>query len=194
MSIIMNLRISVILPFLLVTPVLSQVQTDKKAAELKKLETGVASANARVVMNERKLAIADSLITTGNKQIAESKTETKEIEAERKKLDKDHTTRQKSLTKLSNSKDKGESTSARADLKALEIQYKSDSKALDIRAKDATKKLTTGNSNLAKGKAGKKSAQDALKTSRAALIAAQAKYDAASASGENTTSKDKKKK
>ena len=39
MSIIMNFKISVILPFLLVTPVLSQVQTDQKAAELKKLET-----------------------------------------------------------------------------------------------------------------------------------------------------------
>ena len=85
-------------------------------------------------------------------------------------------------------------TTARAELKALTTQYKLDSKALDTRLKDATKKSTVGNSNLTKGKAGKKTARDALKVSQAALDTAQEKYDLASGSGEEATSKGKKKK
>ena len=180
--------------FLLLTPVLTRAQTDQKAAELKKLETSIATAKAKVALNERKLTISDSLITSGTQLLAESKTETKAIAAERKKLDKDNATKQKPLTKLSTSKDKGESNKARADLKALDVQYRLDSKALDTRLKDATKKLNTGNANLTKGKAAKKNAQDALKISRTALDAAQAKYNAATTSGENATAKDKKKK
>lgn len=194
MSTARNFRILVTLSFFLLTTVLIQAQTDKKTAELKKLDTGLSTAKAKVALNERQLTVSDSLITLGTQQIAESKTETKAIEADRKKLDKDNVTRQKSLTKLSASKDKDESSKARADLKALDVQYKSDSKALSNRLKDATKKLSTGNANLTKGKANKKNAQDALKVSRNALKAAQAKYDAASASGENTSIKDKKKK
>ena len=194
MSVIMNHRILILLSFLLIVPVISQAQTDKKAAELKKLETSVATAKAKVALNERQLAMSDSLITAGTQLIAESKTETKAIEAERKKLDKDNAAKQKPLTKLSTSKDKGESSKARADLKALDAQYKLDSKALAARTKDATKKLTTGNSNLTKGKATKKNAKDALKISRAALDAAQAKYDAATNPEEKTGVKNKKKK
>lgn len=194
MSTIMNFRNLVMLPFLLLIPVLTQAQTDQKAAELKKLETSIATAKAKVALNERKLTISDSLITSGTQLLAESKTETKAIAAERKKLDKDNATKQKPLTKLSTSKDKGESSKARADLKALDVQYRLDSKALDTRLKDATKKLNTGNANLTKGKAAKKNAQDALKISRTALDAAQAKYNAATTSGENATAKDKKKK
>jgi hypothetical protein len=194
MSIIMNFRISVLLSFLLLVPVLTQAQTDKKAAELKKLETSLATAKAKVALNERQLAVADSLISLGNQLIAESKTETKAIESERKKLDKDNSVSKKPLLKLSTSKDKDEATKAKADLKALDAQYKSDSKALGIRLKDATKKLTTGNNSLTKGKAAKKKAKDSLKISKAALDVAQEKYDDANASEENTPSKDKKKK
>jgi hypothetical protein len=182
------------LPFLLLTPVLTNAQADKKQAELKKLETSLAAANAKVALNERQLTKSDSLINLGTQMIDESKTETKAIEAERKKLDKDNVTRKKPLTKLSTSKDKEESSKAKADLKALDVQYKSDSKALSTRLKDATKKMSAGNANLTKGKAGKKNAQDALKISRKALDTVQKNYDNANVSGENTTSKEKKKK
>jgi hypothetical protein len=194
MRIVMNFRILVMLSFLLLAPVLTQAQTDKKADELKKLETSIATAKAKVALNERQLTISDSLITSGTQLIAESKTETRAVEADRKKLDKDNLVKQKSLTKLSTSKDKEESNKAKADLKNLDIQYKLDSKALSTRLKEATKKMSMGNANLTKGKATKKNAQDALKISRATLAAAQAKYDAASTSGEKTIGKDKKKK
>ena len=194
MSTVKSFRILILLQFLLLTPVLINAQADKKQAELKKLETSLAAAKAKVALNEQQLTKSDSLINLGTQMIAESKTETKAIDSERKKLDKDNVTKQKSLTKLSTSKDKEESTKAKADLKALDVQYKSDSKALSTRLKDATKKMSTGNANLARGKAGKKNAQDALKISRKALDTAQEKYDNANKSGETTTAKDKKKK
>jgi chromosome segregation ATPase len=186
MKAVNNFRVLAMLPFFLLNPVFTQAQMDKKAAELKKLEPGIATAKAKVALNERKMAVADSLIESGNQLVAESKAEIKTINAENNKLDKDHAVRQKPLTKLSTSKDKGESNKARADLKALNVQYRSDAKALNTRLKDATKKLTKGNANLTKGKAAKKSAQDALKISKATLKAAQAKYDAAYFSGGNT--------
>jgi chromosome segregation ATPase len=194
MNTVKSFRILIVLPFLLLTPVLTNAQADKKQAELKKLETSLAAAKAKVSLNEQQLSKSDSLINLGTQMIAESKTEIKAIEAERKKLNKDNITSQKPLNKLSTSKDKEESNKARADLKALDVQYKSDSKALDTRLKDATKKMSAGNANLTKGKAGKKNAQDALKISRKALDTAQKKYDDANGSGVNTSSKEKKKK
>ena len=194
MSTLKSFRILILLPFLILTPVLTKAQADKKQAELKKLETTLTAAKAKVAMNEQQLTKSDSLITLGTQMIAESKTESKAIEADRKKLDKDNTIKQKSLIKLSTSKDKDEANKAKTDLKALDVQYKSDSKALSTRLKDATKKMSTGNANLTKGKAGKKNAQDALKISRKTLDIAQEKYDNANTSGENATPKDKKKK
>jgi chromosome segregation ATPase len=154
-------------------------QTDKKAAEIKRLETALATAKKNVAKNERSLAIADSLITKGTEQLNESKTETKAIETERKTLDKQYATQKKAIEKQTSSKDKSESTKAMNDMKALTAKYTADSKALDTRLKDATKKSTTGSSNVSKGKAGKTSATNALKTSQASLDAAQEKYDIA---------------
>jgi len=194
MSTLKSFRVLFLLPFLFLTTVLVNAQTDKKQAELKRLETSLATAKAKVALNERQLAKSDSLITLGNQMIAESKTENKAIETDRKKLDKENAVNQKPLTKLSTSKDREEAMKAKADLKALDVQYRSDFKALGIRQKDATKKMTTGNSNLTKGKSGKKTAQDALKISRKALSIAQEKYDNASSAGDNNSSKEKKKK
>jgi chromosome segregation ATPase len=186
MKTVINFRVLVTLSFFLIPTVFTQAQSYKKAAELKNLGMGIAKAKAKVALNEQKVTVADSLIESGNQLIVESKTETKTIDIERKKLDKDYAAKQKPLAKLSTSKNKGESTKARVDLKALYVQYRSDAKALDNRLKDATKKLTKGNANLTKGKAAKKNAKDALKASQAMLKVAQAKYDAAYFSGGNT--------
>ena len=194
MSTVKNFRMLIMLSFLLFTSVLIYAQPDKKQAELKKLETSLAAAKAKVALNEQQLTKSDSLITLGTQMTSEAKTENKAIESDRKKLDKEYAANQKSLTKLSTSKDKDESSKARADLKALTLQYNSDSKAIGMRTKDATKKMSTGNANLTRGKAGKKSAQDALKISRKALDSAQEKYDSANNSGDNADPKGKKKK
>jgi hypothetical protein len=194
MKALLNFRMVVMLSLLILAPIIAQAQTDKKAADLKKLETGIATAKAKVSLNERQIAVADSLVAAGNQLILDSKAETKTIAAERKKLDKDYGTQQKSLSKLTTSKDKEQATQAKADLKALDTKYKADTKALDNRLKDATKKSTTGTSNVSKGKTSGKTAHDALKTSLATLDAAQAKYDAASGTGETVEPKGKKKK
>jgi hypothetical protein len=195
MRTIFKLRFFVVLSFLLTASLLINAQTpspqDKKAAELKRLETGVNTAKAKVDLNERKLAVADSLITAGNQLTSESKTEIKAITSEKKRLDKDYATQQKSLQKLTTSKDKDEATQARADLKALSAKYKLDSKALDTRMKDATKKSTTGTNDLTKGKANKSTVKDALKIAKTNLAEAQKKYDAAN-EGEKAAPKKKK--
>ena len=190
----LNFQTLAVLTLLIFAPVLIQAQTDKKQIELKKLEAGIAAARAKVELNERKLATADSLINAGTKLIAESKTESKAIDSEAKKLDKEFATQEKPLTKLSTSKDKAEATKARADLKAVNTQYKSDTKVLTTRLASATKKATTGSANITKGKTAKSNLKDALKVSNAALDAAQKKYDTANSSGETATQKDKKKK
>jgi hypothetical protein len=178
MRTIFKFRFFVMLSIILLVPAITQAQADKKEIELKKLEAGVNTAKAKVALNERKLAVADSLITAGTKLIAESKSETKAIDAEAKKVDKEFATQQKPLTKQSSSKVPEEAKQARADLKALNTQYKADTKALTTRLTAATKKGTTGNADIAKGKAAKSNVKDALKLSKEALDVAQQKYDA----------------
>ena len=110
MKTVINFRVLVTLSFFLVLTVLTQGQSYKQAAELKDFGMGVATAKARVTLNEQKVSVADSLIESGNQLIIVSKTEAKIIDQERKKLDKDYSARQKPLTKLTTSKNKGEST------------------------------------------------------------------------------------
>lgn len=186
----MKFRILITLSFFLFVPILLQAQTDK----LKALETSVNNAKAKVSLNERKLVIADSLVNVGNQMISESKAETKAIDADSKKLDKDYSVRQKPLVKLAASKDKAEALKSRADLKVIDTQYRADTKAIETRIRDAAKKQSTGSANVARGKTAKKTAQDALKASQALLKTAQAKYDAAAAPPEDNNAKGKGKK
>jgi hypothetical protein len=190
MKTLMKFRILITLSFFLFATVLIQAQTDK----LKTLEAGVNNAKAKVAVNERKLAIADSLITKGTEMVSEAKSENKTIDADTKKLDKDHAAQLKPIMKLTTSKDKAEATKAKADMKAIETKYKADQKAIETRVRDVTKKQTTGTANIARGKTAKKTAQDALKASNEALKVAQGKYDAASAPAEEKSSKGKGKK
>jgi hypothetical protein len=194
----MKLRILAMLPLLFLAILVTQAQTlspaDKKAAEIKKLETALNAAKNKVALNEKQLNNADSLVSTGTDMIAEAKTETKAVATERKNVDKAYNAAKKPLVKASTSKDKDEATQAKADIKALDAQYKTDTKALDTRLKVATKKSTTGTGNVTKGKTAQKTVKDALKLSEANLEAAQAKYDATTGSGDDAPAKGKKKK
>jgi chromosome segregation ATPase len=183
-----------LLVLFLFTPDATMAQDDKKTAELKRLDEAVIMARSKVAKYERLLVVADSLISKGTEQITESKAEAKSISAERKTLDKAYAASKKSLEKLSVSKDKAEATQAKADIKALDLKYKADAKAFDTRLKEATKKSTTGSSNLSKGKTNKKTAEDGLKTAQASLDAAQARYDAATGGGDESGEPKNKKK
>lgn len=178
--------------FLSVVTVMGQGVADKKAAEVKKLEASLKTAQTKVDAIEKKNAVADSLVETGTTLMAEAKSEIKAAAQQRKALDKEYSTNRKPLNKLLGSKDKAVATQAKADLKALDTQYKADVKALDAQAKAATKKMTTGEANVTKGKTARKSNDASMKTAAAALDAAQAKYDAAT--GVEPPAKGKRKK
>ncbi len=167
---------------------------DKKEAEIKRLETALKTAQANLAKAEKAVAVSDSLVETGNQMIADSKSETKQAEAEKKALDKEYATSKKPLEKQANSKDKETATGARTEIKALDTKYKADTKAVDTKIKDALKKKTTGEANVNKGKASKKPAADALKMKQASVDAAQAKYDAATGAEPATPDKSKGKK
>jgi hypothetical protein len=180
-----NYRIPVILAFTLMTTAFTRAQSFRRSAELGGLNKGIVEARAKVAVNEKKVAAADSIINMGSLLTEEATKESKEVEAARRKLDKEYGARQKVLLKLSASKDRAETSKARADLKSLTLKYRSDIKDLTNRSKEATKKLTKGNAALKKGKAARQSAAYSLKVSKAALKDAQARYDAAYFSGGN---------
>lgn len=167
---------------------------DKKAAEIKKQEAALKMAKANHAKAEKAVNIADSLVSTGTTMISESKAELKTLAAEKKQLDKEYATKKKPLTKQVGSKDKDEATQAKNDMKALDTQYKADIKANDTKMKAATKKMTTGEANVAKGKGAKKTADASLKTAQASLDAAQEKYDAATGAAPAEEEKGGKKK
>jgi len=194
MKALFNKRFYFLLAISLLSSVMVIGQTDKKEAELKKLEAAVTAAKAKVDLNQKKLDAADSPINTGNTMVEEAKNELKAVSADRKKLDKDYANDQKSANKLVSSKDKQEAAKAREDLKALGVKYRADSKAIDARMNAANKKSTMGQSNISRGKAAKANAKNLLKTSNDALTAAQKRYDAASGADEKQTGKDMKKK
>ncbi|HEX3006751.1 MAG TPA: hypothetical protein VHO90_03950 [Bacteroidales bacterium] len=168
-----------LLSFIVYSTTAAFSQTDKKAAEIKKLETALNTAKANLAKAEKQLAIADSLESTGQSMVTDGKSEGKSLNSERKKLDKDYAANRKPLDKQMKSKDKDEVTQAKTELKNLDTQYKADVKANDTKAKALTKKITTGEANMNKGKASKKTAEAAVKTAQAAVDAAQEKYDAA---------------
>jgi hypothetical protein len=171
---------------------LSSAQTDRKAAELKNLEKNLVAARARVVLNEKQLAAADSLINLGQQMIKEGKSEVKTVYAESDDIEKEYASKHKPLEKLSASKNKAEVTKARADLKALDAKYRADNLSLEIRLKSAERKQTSGASYISRGKTARLNARDALKTSGSALKAAQGKYDAAAAPAEINKTKQEK--
>lgn len=169
-------------------------QTDKRPEDLKKLESAITNAKARVAMNEKKVVAADSIINTGKKMIDESKADAKNVDSESRKLEKDYAAKYKSLRKLSNSRNKAEANKARTDLRALESEHKTKNRALETEFNNALKNQNAGIANIEKGRTARMNAKDALKVSIDDLKAAQAKYDAATATDENVAVKGKRKK
>jgi len=173
------LFVAIVLQMILVS---AAAQTDRKTAELKSLDAAVAAARARVAMNEKRVADADSIINAGKRMLDESKAELKAVDSGSRKLEKKYAAERKPVSRLVNSKDKTEANKARTDLRAIDAQYKTDNRALETRLREASRKQTAGITNIQKGKTARKNAMEALKVSNNALKAAQAKYNAAAGS------------
>ena len=176
----MNSKLKIAILFLLLFPAATAfAQSDRKAAELKNLEKGIAMAEARVALGRKQLAAADSLISLGQQMIKEGKAEVKTIYSDSDKVEKEYAAARKPLEKLIESKDKTEAARARADLKTLDTKYRTDNLSLEKRLKGAERKQASGSSLIARGKTAKLNARDGLKTSTAALKTAQKKYETA---------------
>jgi hypothetical protein len=151
----------------------AQTKTNPAAPGASKEQVALDRARANQAKIEKKVAYADSLISSGTTIIDECDGQISEIEAKRKQLDKEHATKLKELTKQSNSKDKEEALAAKAELKKLDLQYKADVKASDTEHKALVKKSTTASASVQKGKTTKKDSGQALKAAQKATAAAE---------------------
>ncbi len=160
-----------------------RAQTDKNELRIQRLKENVARYETKVASKERKLEIADSLITTGEDMIYKAEDAFVLVENQQTNLDKEYRRHYKQLAKLQKSKDEEVADKAEADLKALYTQYKSDTKAIDAKIKNLTKQATAGQNNIAKGKEMRKTAGKDLKEAQARLDVAVEKYEAAIGTG-----------
>ena len=162
----------------------SNAQTAQSDAVINKLETAINDAKARVALNEKKIAAADSLIDLGKKMIDESKDEIKAIDAESKKYEKDYAPRYKAIKKLTASKDKAEARKASNELRTLEAEHRTANRGFEAKMNNAYKKQNLGLAAIDKGQKAKYFAKTALDTAEDALKTAQEKYDEATTPAE----------
>lgn len=193
-GLVKSLFVSVL--FALFLSVGAQTPEAKKEAEMKKLETNLATAKAALAKVEKQKAKNDSLVEVANKMIDEGEAEMKTLEAEVKKADKEYATQVKSLDKQSASKDKETATQAKADLKKLDLQFKADMKVTDTKVKAAMKKMTTGEGMLVKCGTAEKTINEAMKKAMSGVEAVEEKIaaiNAEAASAEKEKEKKEKK-
>lgn len=169
-----------------------QTAESKKAAELKRLETVVATAKGGLERAEKRAATADSLLNTAPELLKQGKDGKKQTDAEISSREKEYNVKIKALDKQMKSKDKNEVAEARKERKDVDIKYRADLKELTAKQRDAVKKISTGESNKDRGKANQKTSRDAVKRAEATLEAAQARLDAAKGVGKPVQTKKKK--
>ena len=187
-----NFRILILLPLFLLAPALSKAQTDKKQAELKRLETVVATAKTGLERAEKRAATADSLLNTAPELIKQGKDGKKQTDAEISTREKEYNAKIKALEKQMKSKDKNEVAEARKERKDVDTKYRADQKELTAKQRDAVKKITTGENNKNKGKTTQKTSKETVKRAQVTLDAAQTKLDAAKGGDKSVKSKKKR--
>jgi hypothetical protein len=174
----MRVNKSVYLFILLFIPVVAFTQQVQTISSTGKNEAALNAARTKVLLNEKKLVAADSLIAAGKKMLDESKDEIKAIDAESKNYEKEFSVRYKAVKKLSGSKDKAEAKKALADIRTLDIEHRNTNRVFETRMNTAYRKQATALTTIDKGQKAKASAKDALQVANDALKSAQEKYDA----------------
>ena len=169
-----------------------QSAESKKEAELKRLETSVATAKISLDKAEKRAASADSLVNVGPEMVKQGKSDLKQIDSEKSVRDKGYKAKVKTLDKQLKSKDKNEVAEARKELKSVDTQYRADMKELATKERDAQKKITTGESNKNRGKMTQKTSRETVKRAQATFDAAQAKLDAAKGGDKSVKPKKKR--
>ncbi len=167
--------------------------TSKQEAEIAKLRTQLERARVAHEKQEKKVQIADSLITVGSTMREESSDEIKAAVSAMKARNKEYSTQRKSLEKRLKSKSREDVAEAKAEIKTLDAEYKAELKAHDALMKAQNKKSADGTKNLERGKTMKKEAGKMLKeTSRNLTNAQYALEDAIEIADEGAPVKGKK--
>lgn len=170
-----------------------------------RLREKIVGIQARVASAEARVRSADSLIAAG-KVLQDSTTfEVKEIEKERKIIERDHFNEIKPLERaLQKAKDKETFNKTRNEIKAVETKFKTDIKAWDARYKNALKQhengqkmSARGEENLKRARTMKKEADDALREAEKELADAirqqqEAEAEKAKADDEKAKTDDEK--
>ncbi|MBN2743118.1 MAG: hypothetical protein JXR39_04400 [Marinilabiliaceae bacterium] len=164
-----NLTLLLTIVFMGITSVCMAQQTPTAS----KHEMAIKKAEDKVAKIEKKMAIADSLITAGNVVKGDLKGEEDGQTGRLKEVQSEYASESKRLEKLMKSKDQTEVKQASLEKKALDAKYKADMKELDAVNKDAAKKAGKAEANIKKGKDLKKVAEKELKVARKELAAAQ---------------------
>jgi hypothetical protein len=185
----MQLKPTLVALALIILPEGALSQVSRSQADLARLQLALDNAKKRVVLNEKKIAAADSTIEAGQKLIDEAKAEIKSIDSGSKTYQKEYNSKYKAVKKLTGSKDKTEAKKASTDLKALEAEYHKTDNGFVTRMNNAYKKQSAGASVINRGMNAKAAAKEALKAAGNSLKAAQEKYDAAAAPPKGTKGK-----
>lgn len=148
----------------------------QESSKIKRFEERLAAANLKLEKAEAKVYSADSLIEVGEDLQAEMTVEIKEIEKERKIIERDHFNEIRPLEKQLRTKDRDVYNETREDIKTAEAKFKSDIKAWDSKYKSALKKyengqkiINKGEENMKKARQEKKEAQKAVKEAKEEL-------------------------
>lgn len=145
----------------------------QEVSKIKKFEERLASANLKLEKAEAKVYSADSLIEVGEDIQAEMTVEIKEIEKERKILERDHFNEIRPLEKQLRTKDRDVYNETREAIITAESKFKSDIKAWDSKYKNALKKYENGQKVINKGEENMKKAREAKKEAQKAVKEAQ---------------------
>ncbi len=151
--------------------------TSKDSSAVDKLKRNVLLAETKLKAAQIKVDLADSLVQVGSSQVSEGKTTQKQLKAETKNMDKQHSAERKSFVKLSGSKNRDEAKEAKIELKKIDTQYKTEAKDLANKVKANDKLITTGQRNLDKGKTYTKTYGKTLKENQSAFNNAQDALD-----------------
>lgn len=152
-----------------VQPPLDSAATENP--KIVRLREKIVIARTRVANAEARMRSADSLIAAGRTKQDSIGFEVKEIEKERKIIERDHFNEIKPLERaLQKAKDKETFNSTRNEIKRVETKFKADLKAWDSKYKAALKghevgqkMITKGDENMKRAKTMKKEADDALR-------------------------------
>lgn len=140
-----------------------QALTQQDSVKIKRLEDKIANAKEKLERAEAKVASADSLIQAGEDLREQMSDEIRNVEKERKILERDHFNEIRPLEKQMRTDDKELFNKTKNEIKEIETKYKAAIKSWDAKYKSVIKEYESGGRMIDKGNELKKKAKDTRK-------------------------------